>query len=607
MNLRNVAIVAHVDHGKTTLVDQLLRQSGNFNRGELDGELIMDSNPIERERGITILAKNCAIKYKSESGEEYQINIVDTPGHADFSGEVERVISMADGVLLIVDSFEGVMPQTKYVLSKALDKGLKPIVIINKMDRKDAQPDRVINEVFDLLVDMGADDYALDFPVIYSSARDGWASNKSDIPEEGKGDIHAVFNAIIKHVPKPDFDEKAPLQAMITSLDYSKYLGRIAIGRVFAGTMNDKTKVNVINNKDYNKTETISKLFKFKGLGRTEADKIVAGDLYAVAGLEFFDIGDTIADNLNPVALPSISIDKPTIKMVMRPNDGPYKGLEGKFVTSRQLRDRLHTEIKSNVALKLEERGDEFVISGRGILHIGIMLENMRREGYEMLIGKPEVIFIEEDGITKEPIEMLDIDVPTEHVGTVMQSLGDRQATMINMTNVDANTHFEFKIASRALIGLRSLLLNTTQGQALVHHRFIEYDALNGKIPHRFNGVMIATETGKVTGHAIELLSDRGIMFVSPGDKVYTGQIIGEHCRENDIPVNITRQKKLNNIRSATKEATVTLKKPMVLDLETALEYIESDEYVEITPKSIRARKKILDPSKRKKRRDDLT
>ncbi len=603
-NIRNVAIIAHVDHGKTTLVDQLLRQSGQFRQGELVGDLILDSNPLERERGITILAKNCAIDYTDRNGRTFHINIVDTPGHADFSGEVERVLRMADGVLLLVDACEGVMPQTRYVLSKALAVGLRPVVVINKMDRADARPHDVLNGVFDLLVDLGADNHALDFPTIYTSARDGWAATDQNNRE--LTDIHAVFDAIIAYIPAPHCDVNAPLQALITTLDYNDYVGRIGIGRVFAGTMYAGNDVVVIGREGSHARQRISRLFRFDGLDRTVVDHIDAGDLFAIVGLDTFDIGDTIADLDQPIPLPSVSLDEPTIHMTCRANNGPFSGREGRYVTSRQIQQRLRKELKSNVALRLEERGDEFIISGRGILHLGILLENMRREGYELTIGKPEVIYRYEGGKRQEPLELLVVDVPTESVGAVMQLLGDRRAEMVDMKTSDTHTHIEFKVPARGLIGVRSNLLTATQGEAIMHHRFLEYGAFRGEIPGRTSGVMVATETGRVTAYALDQLADRGTMFVEPGDDVYAGQIVGEHCKDNDIIVNVVRQKKLTNTRSSTKDATVQLKAAWRPELEAALEYIEHDELVELTPQSIRLRKRFLrDADRRREMKKD--
>jgi len=603
-NIRNVAIIAHVDHGKTTLVDQLLHQSGQFGRGELSGECILDSDPLERERGITILSKNCAIDYTDRNGESFHINIVDTPGHADFSGEVERVLKMADGVLLLVDSFEGVMPQTRYVLSKALEAGLEPLVVINKMDRPDQRGDKVHEEVFDLLVDLGADDHALDFPTIYASGVGGWAIEEDyDAAAAGKGaDIHPLFDAIIKHVPVADLDAGAPLQTLITTLDYSEYVGRIGIGRVFAGTLEAGKNVTVFDNKGNQTIQRIAQLYRFKGLGRIEVDRIDVGDLCAVVGLDPIDIGNTLACTENPAALPTLSIDEPTLHMRFRINDSPFSGKDGKYVTSRQLRDRLGKELQSNVALRVEDHGDEFTVSGRGLLHLGILLENMRREGYELSVGKPQVVYHrDEHGKVQEPIERLVIDVPSDAVGPVMQLLGDRRAEMEHMESAGTRTRLEFTIPARSLLGLRNRMLTATGGEVIMHHRFESYGPERGEIGGRINGVMIATDTGPVTAYALEQLAGRGIMFVQPGDNVYQGQIVGEHCKDSDLPVNVVKRKNLNNIRSANKEATVTLKAPRLLSLEAALEYIELDEMVEITPRFIRTRKIHLKEADRKR------
>ncbi len=601
-DIRNIAIIAHVDHGKTTLVDQLLSQSGLFSKGQQAGQCVLDSNPLEQERGITILSKNCAIDYRDRHGRGYHINIVDTPGHADFSGEVERVLMMADGVLLVVDAFEGVMPQTRYVLSKALATGLKPIVVVNKMDRPDARPNEVLDEVFDLMVDLGADDNALDFPVVYASARDGWASLDADnCPTDGSGDIHDLFDAIIEHVPVPDLDASAPLQALITTLDYSEYVGRIGIGRVFAGKLKTGQEVAVIDRHGKQTSQKVGQLFRFDGLGRKEVDIVGTGDLCAVVGLDSVDIGDTLTCPQNPAALTAVSVDEPTLHMTFRINDGPFSGQDGKYVTNRQLRERLSKELQSNVALRVEDRGDEFVVSGRGLLHLGILLENMRREGYELTIGKPEVIFHYEDGKRFEPIELLIIDTPNESVGSVMQLLGDRRADMVSMDTQGNRTKLEFTIPARGLIGLRNRLLTATQGEAIMHHRFREYGSFRGEIAGRLNGAMIATETGKVTAYALDQLAGRGSMFVQPGQQVYEGQVVGEHCKEGDIPVNVVRQKKLTNIRSLTKDATVTLKAARQITLEWSLEYIEGDELVELTPGSVRLRKRWLKETDRKR------
>ena len=598
--IRNVAIIAHVDHGKTSLVDQLLRQSGQFREGELSGELIMDSNPLERDRGITLLSKNCAIRYTDPTGGEYHINIVDTPGHADFGGEVERVLMMADGALLVVDSVDGPMPQTRFVLGKALAAGLRPIVVVNKMDRPEARPDAVVTEVFDLLVELDADDAALDFPVIYASARDGWATSDSHVTG---ADVHPLFAAIIEHVPAPRFDGDAPLQALVTTLDYSDYTGRIGIGRVFAGRLKRGQPVVTIDRHGKRTPQRIGQVLQFDGLGRREVPHIDAGDIFAVTGLDPIDIGDTLADPARPEALPSVKVDEPTLDMVFRINDAPFAGAEGAFVTSRQLRQRLERELQSNVALRVSFDGpaDQWHVSGRGLMHLGILLENMRREGYELSVGKPHVIYHEQGGEKLEPIERLVIDVPEGSVGQVMQLLGDRKAEMVKMDHRGEMAHMLFEIPARGLIGLRSRMLTATGGEAIMHHVFDRYDVFRGPIGGRINGVMVATEPGQVTAYALESLADRGVMFVIAGEQVYEGQIVGEHNRDNDIPVNVCRGKKLTNVRSSTKEATTVLKAARRLSLEAALEYIEEDELVELTPRAIRLRKKLLREADRKR------
>lgn len=610
--IRNVAIVAHVDHGKTTLVDHLLMQSGNFRAGELEKlaggqhDLILDSNPLERERGITILSKNCAVNYHAADETDYRINIVDTPGHADFGGEVERVLRMADGCLLLVDAFDGPMPQTKFVLSKALEAGLLPVVVINKCDRPDAEPKRVIDEVFDLLVDLGADDHALEFPVVYCSGRDGWASDTLDAPIEElrKGDLRPIFEAIIKHVPAPHARPDKPLQMLVTTLDYSDYLGRIAIGRVFSGSIRSGQQVALLKRDGERVLGKAGRVLRFQGLGRIEVDEIAAGDLCAVPGLPSVEIGDTIAHPDQSEALPTVKIDEPTISMIFRINDSPFAGREGKYVTSRQIRDRLDKELEHNVALRVESgrTADEFLVSGRGLLHLGILLETMRREGFELSVGRPVVITREIDGVICEPVETLVIDCPATAVGPVMELVGARKGELKKMESRGVETsHMVFEITSRSLIGLRSRILTATAGEAIMHHRFDRYVPDSGDRLGRTNGVMIATETAQVTAHAVENLHDRGVLFVAPGDKVYSGQIVGEHNRDNDINVNITREKQLSNVRNANKEATVTLKAPRKITLESALEYSEDDELVEITPGAVRIRKRILTEGERKR------
>ena len=617
-SIRNVAIIAHVDHGKTTLVDQLLQQSGQFRTGELDklkgGQhgLIMDSKPLERELGITILSKNCAVTYPSPDCGVFRINIIDTPGHADFGGEVERVLRMADGCMLVVDAFEGPMPQTRFVLGKALELGLRPVVMVNKCDRPEADAHRVVDEVLGLFIELGADDEALDFPVVYGSARDGWAVHDIDhvtLDEARSGNLRPVFETIVSRVPAPTGDPEAPLQMLVTTLDYSSYSGRIGIGRVYNGRLRKGAQVARITRPDakgVSRTQTvrIGQLHRFEGLSRTEVDEIGAGDLCAVIGLDAVDIGDTLADLASPVALPPVKVDEPTLTMVFRINTSPFAGQEGEYVTSRQLKDRLDKELQSNVALRVKPgaTSDEFIVSGRGLLHLGILLENMRREGYELSVGKPRVIEKEIDGVVCEPIEELVVDVPNAQMGSVMELAGSRKAEVIKVEpRGEAMTHLVFRMTSRALIGLRGRVMTATQGEAIMHHTLFGYVPSTPDRFRRINGALIATEGGQVTAHAVEAAHDRGILFVKPGDAVYAGQVVGEHNRGNDLTVNIVRQKKLDNMRSANKEATVTLKAPREMSLEEALEYIEDDELVELTPRSIRLRKILLDEGARRR------
>jgi GTP-binding protein len=617
-DLRNVAIIAHVDHGKTTLVDQLLYQSGMFRSEQLDklagGQhgLIMDSNDLERERGITILSKNCAVVYHPEGrttggvdGEGgVRINIIDTPGHADFGGEVERVLRMADGCLLLVDAFEGPMPQTRFVLGKAIEAGLEPVVVVNKCDRPDAEPDRVINEVFDLLIDLGADDHALDFPVVYASAKNGWAVRDLDAaPPDGRGDMRAAFEAIMEHVPPATGDADGPLQMLVTSLDYSEYVGRIGIGRVFSGTVRSRQAVAVVDREGQVRNAKVVQVRAFEGLGRRDAASAGAGDLCALVGVEDIDIGDTICDKDNPERLPPVTIDEPTLTMVFRVNDSPFAGQDGKYVTSRQVRDRLEREAEHNVALRVEPRegGDEFTVMGRGMLHLGVLLETMRREGYELAVGKPEVVVKDVAGRKHEPLERLVVDAPAEHVGAVMELVGGRRGEAVHMDQRGDSSHMIFEIPARGLIGLRSRMLTATQGEAIMHHAFERFVPWMGDVPRRQQGVLVSLETGQVTAYSADQLSDRGVLFVEPGEKVYAGQVIGEHNRENDLTVNVTRQKQLTNFREATKESFTKLKAARQQSLEQCLEYIEDDELVEVTPNSVRMRKRLLSESDRKK------
>ena len=594
-SIRNIAIIAHVDHGKTTLVDQMLRQCGQFRESQVSTDRILDSNDLERERGITILAKNIAIMYK-----DTKINLIDTPGHADFGGEVERVLKMADGCLLLVDAFEGPMPQTRFVLRKAFENGLRPLVVINKIDRADARPSAVLDEVFELFIELGADDEALDFPTVYTSATQGYASVHAD---EHPDNIFALFDAILEHVPPPGGDRDAPLQMLITTLDYSDYVGRIGIGRVFFGTIHAGHDVMVIHRDGTQKKERIGELFVFDGLGRKKVSQVEAGDLCAVVGLESVDIGNTIACIEKPAPLPIIRIDEPTLHMTFRVNDSPFTGRSGKFLTSRHLRDRLEKERQSNVSLRVEPgyTPEEFHVSGRGILHLSILIENMRREGFELAVGKPKVIYRELDGKKTEPIELCVIEVPSAHVGTVMELMGERRGICRTMQQHQGSASIEFTIPARGLIGLRNQMLTATNGLAIMHHNFYEYEFFRGDIPSRKNGVMIASEAGQVTAYALDGLSSRGDFFVSAGTQVYEGQIVGEHCRDSDLSVNISRAKKMTNIRAASSDKTVVLKPPREMPLEISLEFIEDDEVVEVTPEEIRLRKRYLTEIERRR------
>ncbi|MBU1260202.1 MAG: translational GTPase TypA, partial [Planctomycetes bacterium] len=557
--IRNVAIIAHVDHGKTTLLDRLLYQSGMFRTEDLDKlagsehDLIMDSNPIERERGITILSKNCAINYTDPENNEYKINIVDTPGHADFGGEVERVLKMADGVLLLVDAFEGPMPQTRFVLTKALENKLRPIVVVNKIDRENSRPHEVVNEVFDLLVQLGADDKALDFPVIYASARQGWATTD---PAKKTNNMQLVFKTIIKNVPPPKVIPNAPLQMLVTSLEYSDYVGKIAVGKVFAGQISEGQKVTVIDTDNVHTLQKVMHIHLFDGLGRRQAQTVLAGDICAVSGLDPVDIANTIACADNPSKLAIIAVDEPTMSMTFRVNDGPFAGKDGKYVTSRQIGERLEKELQHNVALRVEpgQTPEEFCVSGRGLMHLGILLENMRREGYEVCVGKPEVILKVVDGIHHEPIELLAIDCPLDCQSAAMSLLGERRSEVIKMdtkSGASSFIHMEFMIPSRGLFGLHARMLNATQGKAIMHHSFERYEPMRGTIPQRKAGVMISTNAGQVTAYALDALYDRGTFFVEPGETVYEGQVVGEHCKDNDIPVNPVKAKQMSNVRAS--------------------------------------------------------
>ncbi len=607
--IRNVAIVAHVDHGKTTLVDQLLYQSGMFRQGELDklagGEhgLIMDSNPLERERGITILSKNCAIGYTDADGNEYKINLIDTPGHADFGGEVERVLKMADGVLLLVDAFEGPMPQTRFVLSKALEHKLKPIVVINKIDRPNSRPDDVVNEVFDLLVQLGAEDDALDFPLIYASAREGWAT--TDLNKK-TDNLQVIFDAVVESVPPPQVKHDVPLQMLVTNLEYSDYVGQIAIGRIFAGKISQSQNVTVIDREGLHTQQKILQIHQFHGLGRKQVSSAEAGDICAISGLDPVEIGYTIACADSPSQLAVISIDEPTMTMTFRVNDGPFAGQDGKYVTSRQIGERLEKELQQNVALRVEpgQGPEEFNVSGRGLMHLGILLENMRREGYEICVGKPNVILRRVEGRRHEPIEILAIDCPLDCQSSVMSLLGERRSEIVS---IDAKSgasdfiHMEFMVPSRGLFGLHARMMNATQGRAVMHHTVERYKPMRGAIPQRKAGVLIATDTGQVTAYALDALYDRGIFFVGPGEKVYAGQVVGEHCKDKDITVNAVRNKQLSNVRASGKDEAAKVRPARKMSLEATMEYVQEDELVEICPNSIRIRKRLLKETDRRR------
>ncbi len=607
--IRNTAIIAHVDHGKTTLVDQLLYQSGMFRREDLDKlaggrhNLVMDSDPLERERGITILSKNCAIDYIDEAGSEYKINLIDTPGHADFGGEVERVLKMADGVLLVVDAFEGPMPQTRFVLGKALEHKLKPIVIVNKVDRPTARPEDVINEVFDLFVSLGADDDVLDFPYLFASARQGWATDDLNSKTDN---MKLVYDCIINNIPSPTVRADAPLQLLVTNLDYSEYVGRIAIGRVFAGEMQEGGQVTVIDREGLHTQQKIMHIHMFDGLGRKKVQRVRAGDICAISGLDPVDIGNTIACADQPSRLAVISVDEPTMTMSFRVNDGPFAGKDGKYVTSRHIGDRLQKELRLNVALRVEPGAspEEFNVSGRGLMHLGILLENMRREGYEITVGKPEVILKIIEGRRYEPIERLVVDCPMDCQSSVMSLLGDRRSEIVRMdarSGTDDFIHMEFLIPARGLFGLHARVLTATQGRAVMHHSYDKYELMRGSIPQRKAGVMIATDAGQVTAYALDSLYDRGVFFVEPGEMVYEGQVIGEHCKDNDIPVNVVKSKQLTNVRASGRDEAAKVRPAKKMSLEAALEYIQEDELVEICPKSIRLRKRLLKEGDRRR------
>jgi GTP-binding protein len=594
-DIRNVVIIAHVDHGKTSLVDCLLRQSGQFRESQLQGERIMDSNDLERERGITILAKNLALTYRG-----VKINIIDTPGHADFGGEVERVVGMADGALVLVDAAEGPMPQTRFVLEKALQAGVKPIVVINKVDRPDGRPAKVLDEALELLVDLGGEHFLEDPAYIYSSAKQGFATSDCKTPGE---DMRPLLDMIVDRLPGPEVDAEAPLQMMVTNLDWSEYVGRIAIGRVRSGRLDVGQTVAVHKSGGRVELSKLTEVHVFDKLGRISVPEATAGDVVALVGIEGVDIGDTICHRDFADPLPRLTVDEPTLEMVFSVNSSPLAGREGKYVTNRQLKARLDKELERNVALRVEnvEGSEAYAVRGRGVLHLAVLIETMRREGFELSVGKPRVIIREIDGVKQEPFEVLNVEVPTEKMGPVMELVGSRRGVLEEMVGRGDYTLIRFSIPARGLIGLRTRLLNATQGTAIIHHRFDGYRPMEGEVPSRINGVLVSMIPGKAVGFSLFNLQERSDLFVAPGDEVYEGMIVGENARDNDLVVNPTKEKKLTNVRAAGSDENIILKPPRNLSLETALEYIEDDELVEITPKTIRLRKMLLRENERRR------
>lgn len=596
-DIRNLVIIAHVDHGKTTLVDALLRQSGQFRASQLQQNCILDSNELERERGITILAKNIAIPYRG-----VKINLIDTPGHADFGGEVERVIRMADGALVLVDAAEGPLPQTRFVLSKALECGLRLIVVVNKIDRSDARPHEVLDETLELLLELGAGEYLDDLPHLFASGRSGYATVDPDRPGTS---MQPLLDLVLERIPGPEVNPTAPLQMLVTTLDWSDYLGQIAIGRLRSGTIRKSDTVCVMQEGDRRIETKVGGLYVFDKLGRTEVDLAEAGEIVAVVGLDEIAIGDTICALQHPNALPRVRVDEPTLEMLFTINTSPLAGTEGKYVTTRQLKARLEKELERNVALRVRpiEGSDAMAVSGRGVLHLSILIETMRREGFELSIGKPKVILKERDGVVCEPFETLVVEVPSDKLGPVMELVGNRRGSLESMATHGEYTHVTFLIPARGLIGLRTRLLNATQGTAVIHHRFAEYRPAEPDLPRRSNGVLVSMANGKAIAYALDGLQQRAELFVAPGDIVYEGMIVGENSRDNDLAVNPTKEKKLTNIRAAGSDDNILLKPPRRMSLETALEYIEDDEYVEVTPSQIRLRKILLSENQRRRRK----
>ena len=594
-DIRNIAIIAHVDHGKTTLVDKMMLAGHLFRNDQTNGELVLDNNDLERERGITILSKNVSINYNGT-----KINIIDTPGHADFGGEVERVLNMADGCILLVDAFEGPMPQTRFVLQKALQIGLKPIVVVNKVDKPNCRPEEVYEMVFDLMFSLNATEDQLDFPVLYGSAKNNWMGEDWKTPT---GTITPLLDAIIKYIPAPQQLEGTP-QMLITSLDYSSYTGRIAVGRVHRGTLSEGMNITLAKRDGTMVKSKIKEVHTFEGLGRKRVQSVSSGDICAIIGVEGFEIGDTICDFENPEPLPPIAIDEPTMSMLFTINDSPFFGKEGKYVTSRHIHDRLMKELDKNLALrvrKTENEDGKWIVSGRGVLHLSVLIETMRREGYELQVGQPQVIFKEIDGVKCEPIEELTISVPEEFASKMIDMVTRRKGEMVSMETQGDRVNIEFDMPSRGIIGLRTNVLTASQGEAIIAHRFKEYQPYKGDIPRRTNGSMIAMESGTAFAYAIDKLQDRGKFFIYPQDEVYAGQVVGEHVHENDLVVNVTKSKKLTNMRASGSDDKARIIPPVIFSLEEALEYIKEDEYVEVTPKSMRMRKIILDETERKR------
>ncbi len=603
MKIKNIAIIAHVDHGKTTLVDCLLRQGGAFGSHELEKveERIMDSDDIEKERGITIFSKNASVRYK-----DYKINIVDTPGHADFGGEVQRIMKMVDSVLLLVDAFEGPMPQTKYVLKKALEQGHRPIVVVNKIDKPNSRPEEVLYMIYDLFIELNANDYQLEFPVVYASSKAGFA--KKELKDEEK-DMQPLFDTILEFVEDPDGDKNHPTQFLITNTEYDNYVGKLAVGRIHNGMLKRNQEVMIMKRDGSQVKGKVSVLYGYEGLRRVELQEAEAGDIVCIAGMENIEIGETLADVNNPVALPVIDIDEPTLAMTFMVNDSPFVGKDGKYVTSRHIWDRLQKEVQNNVSMRVEatDTPDAFVVKGRGELQLSILLENMRREGFEVQVSKPRVLMKEIDGVKMEPMEMALIDVDDSYTGVVIEKMGVRKAEMIAMTpGQDGYTRLEFKVPARGLIGFRNEFLTVTKGTGILNHSFFEFEAFKGEIPTRNKGVLIATEPGVTVPYALNNLQDRGTLFLDPGIPVYEGMIVGEHNRENDLVVNVCKTKKLTNMRAAGSDDAVQLATPRKFSLEQALDYIAEDELVEVTPLNIRLRKKILKEGERRRNRSDV-